>query len=165
MVPAAKNMVDRWKVQPDDEDARIERIVRKATEEIEMSPERYRSLLSAIKPVDIFIPLPLATTEGGALQPQKNREALDMIVELLKRFDKTKVTIEGYTDIDFKEASIEQNLALAERRAKEVSEYLMSKGIQRSRITLVSYGKDRPLVRGRATDAHKLNNRIRLIFT
>jgi peptidoglycan-associated lipoprotein len=49
--------------------------------------------------------------------------------------------IEGHCD---ERGTAEYNLALGERRAKATQTYLVSRGVQAERITLVSYGEERP---------------------
>jgi len=52
------------------------------------------------------------------------------------------VLIEGHCD---ERGTNEYNLALGERRAKSTMNYLVSQGVQASRITIISYGEERPL--------------------
>ena len=52
------------------------------------------------------------------------------------------VLIEGHCD---ERGTAEYNLALGERRAKSAMNYLVAQGVQASRITIISYGKERPL--------------------
>ena len=50
--------------------------------------------------------------------------------------------IEGHCD---ERGTNEYNLALGERRAKAAMNYLVSQGVQANRITIISYGKERPV--------------------
>jgi len=52
------------------------------------------------------------------------------------------VLIEGHCD---ERGTAEYNLALGERRAKSAMNYLVAQGVQANRITIISYGKERPL--------------------
>ena len=52
------------------------------------------------------------------------------------------VLIEGHCD---ERGTTEYNLALGERRAKAAMNYLVSNGVEASRITTISYGKERPV--------------------
>jgi peptidoglycan-associated lipoprotein len=52
------------------------------------------------------------------------------------------VLIEGHCD---ERGTAEYNLALGERRAKSAMNYLIANGIEASRITTISYGKERPV--------------------
>jgi len=65
------------------------------------------------------------------------------------------VLIEGHTD---ERGTAEYNLALGERRAKSAMNYLVAHGIDASRFSLVSYGKERPVCTER-TEACWAKNR------
>jgi peptidoglycan-associated lipoprotein len=60
----------------------------------------------------------------------------------LKQNANTLVLIEGHCD---ERGTNEYNLALGERRAKSTMNYLVSQGIQANRITIISYGEERPV--------------------
>jgi len=60
----------------------------------------------------------------------------------LKQNVNTLVLIEGHCD---ERGTNEYNLALGERRAKSTMNYLVSQGIQANRITIISYGEERPV--------------------
>ena len=66
------------------------------------------------------------------------------------------ILIEGHCD---ERGTREYNLALGERRANSVKEYLASMGIDESRLNIVSYGKERPDEEGSHDDAWTLNRR------
>ena len=68
----------------------------------------------------------------------------------------SKVRIEGHCD---ERGTREYNLALGERRANAVREYLSSMGIAPDRLNVVSYGKERPDVEGSFDDAWQKNRR------
>jgi len=67
---------------------------------------------------------------------------LDASAAYLKANPDQLVLIEGHTD---DRGTIEYNLALGERRAKSAMNYLVGQGIDASRFTLISYGKERPV--------------------
>lgn len=67
---------------------------------------------------------------------------LDDNAKWLKTNPRTLILIEGHCD---ERGTSEYNLALGERRAKATMNYLVSQGVQANRITLISYGKERPL--------------------
>lgn len=66
------------------------------------------------------------------------------------------LTIEGHCD---ERGSDEYNLALGERRAKAVGEYLTSLGVAVDRLTLISYGEEMPAVIGYDETAWQKNRR------
>jgi len=69
------------------------------------------------------------------------RGALQKDSEWMKRWKSTKVMVEGHAD---NRGTNEYNLALAERRAAAVRDYLVGLGIPASRITIVSKGEEAP---------------------
>ena len=69
-------------------------------------------------------------------------KTLDANRTWLKLHDNHLLLIEGHCD---ERGTAEYNLALGERRARTTMNYLVSRGIPASRITIVSYGKERPV--------------------
>jgi peptidoglycan-associated lipoprotein len=80
---------------------------------------------------------------------------LDAAVRWLKEHPETVVRIEGHSDDVGTSAS---NLAVGEKRAVAVMKYLVAKGLEPERISVVSYGSDRPLCMEK-TDACRAKNR------
>jgi peptidoglycan-associated lipoprotein len=66
------------------------------------------------------------------------------------------ILIEGHTD---ERGTNEYNLALGDRRAKSTMSYLVAHGIQSSRITILSYGEDRPLCQEQSEGCWSKNRR------
>ena len=69
------------------------------------------------------------------------RQALGQTADLLRKYPQIKVTIEGHCD---ERGSTEYNIALGDRRASAVKNYLVQLGIAADRMTTVSYGKEKP---------------------
>jgi peptidoglycan-associated lipoprotein len=91
-----------------------------------------------------------------------DREILNMLVKWLIEYPKYFVRIEGNCD---ERGSIEYNLALGQRRADEAMRYLVNIGIDKSRISTVSYGKEHPLDPGHNDDAWAKNRRDHFVLT
>ena len=72
----------------------------------------------------------------------------------MKNHEGTKIQIAGNCD---ERGSTEYNLALGARRANAAKAVLVYDGIAPSRISTISYGKERPLVRGSGEDVWKYN--------
>ena len=89
------------------------------------------------------------------LNPQA-RATLEKQAAWLKKFGSVKVTIEGHCD---ERGTREYNLALGERRANAVKDYLLALGIDGSRVKTLSYGKERPVAFGSNEEAWGLNRR------
>ena len=82
--------------------------------------------------------------------------ALDTQVAWLKKHDDVNVIVQGHCD---DRGTREYNMALGERRANAVKQYLVSQGIEESRISTISYGKERPAVLGNNEAAWAQNRR------
>ena len=74
----------------------------------------------------------------------------------LAQYSNVKVTIEGHAD---ERGTREYNLALGERRANSVKNYLAGQGVSADRISVISYGKERPAVEGSDESAWAQNRR------
>jgi peptidoglycan-associated lipoprotein len=80
----------------------------------------------------------------------------------LKQNGNARVQIEGHCD---ERGTTEYNLALGERRANAVREFLMKMGIPKSRIDTISYGKERPSDMGHDDAAWAKNRRAVFVIT
>lgn len=67
-----------------------------------------------------------------------------------------KIRIEGNCD---ERGSAEYNLALGERRAKAAQQYLAAMGVKSDRLSIISYGKEKPAVQGNDESAWTKNRR------
>jgi peptidoglycan-associated lipoprotein len=76
---------------------------------------------------------------------EDGRGTLAKQAEWLKKYTNYPITIEGKCD---ERGTREYNLALGERRANAVRQYLVAQGIPADRIKTISYGKERPEVVG-----------------
>ena len=85
-----------------------------------------------------------------------DRAILNNQSKFLNQNPSLKVTIEGHCD---ERGTREYNLALGEKRASSVKDYLISLGINSERISVVSYGKERPQVLGSNKAAWSMNRR------
>ena len=72
----------------------------------------------------------------------KARETLRKQSTYLRKNKNLNVTIEGHAD---ERGTREYNLALGERRANAAKDYLMTYGISGKRISVISYGKEKPV--------------------
>ena len=81
-----------------------------------------------------------ATNES--LLTTKSRDTLRKQAAWLRENTNVNVVIEGHAD---ERGTREYNLALCERRANAAKDYLMTYGISADRITVISYGKERPV--------------------
>lgn len=73
------------------------------------------------------------------------RQILDSQAQWLTQYQNTRITLEGHAD---ERGTREYNLALGDRRANAAKNYLAARGVSPSRITTISYGKERPIALG-----------------
>ncbi|HEY0900922.1 MAG TPA: peptidoglycan-associated lipoprotein Pal [Micavibrio sp.] len=86
----------------------------------------------------------------------EGQRVLEMQAEWLKRYPQNNVTIKGHAD---ERGTREYNLALGERRANAIKNYLVALGIPATRINTISYGKEQPAVMGSNEEAWAQNRR------
>ena len=84
------------------------------------------------------------------------KAALDADYALLRDFPDAIVKIEGHCD---ERGTVEYNLSLGEKRAQSAMNYLMGLGIASNRLSIISYGKERPTVAGSSESAWSKNRR------
>lgn len=86
----------------------------------------------------------------------EGRATLEKQSAWLNKYPNVAVTVEGHCD---ERGTREYNLALGERRAQAVKNYLVSLGVPASRLNTISYGKERPAVVGADEEAYSKNRR------
>jgi peptidoglycan-associated lipoprotein len=87
-------------------------------------------------------------------------KVLDVNAQWLKSNANQLVLIEGHCD---ERGTNEYNLALGERRAKSTMNYLVSQGVQASRITIISYGEERPVCTQKNEECWSKNRRAQFL--
>ena len=113
--------------------------------------------LNAKRPLgDVFFDYDSVTVKPEA------RTVLQTNFEYLKRWASTKVMIEGHADA---RGTNEYNLALGERRAAAVRDYLVSLGLDAGRATIVSKGEEQPQCSDENESCWQKNRRGTFIFT
>ena len=99
--------------------------------------------------------------DSSALDP-KAKETLNNNAKVLKDKSSLKVQIEGHTD---ERGGIQYNIALGERRANAAKSYLIDKGINADRLSIISYGKEKPVDQGHDEAAWAKNRRANFRVT
>jgi len=82
--------------------------------------------------------------------------------DILKDYPDYKLTIEGHCD---ERGSAEYNLALGDARAKAAKDYLVQVGIPSDQLSIISYGKDRPVCEEHDEACWQRNRRIHIVAT
>lgn len=90
------------------------------------------------------------------------KAALDANVALLQKYPDVKIQIQGHAD---ERGTTEYNMALGDRRANEVKDYLANQGVAPSRVTVVSYGEEAPLDATGGESAWSVNRRAEFVVT
>ena len=83
-------------------------------------------------------------------------------VNILRASPQVRLRIEGYCD---ERGSTAYNLALGNRRAEAIRQFLTGFGLSESRFEIVSVGEGRPLVQGSNEDAWARNRRVEFVIT
>lgn len=86
----------------------------------------------------------------------EGRTILENQAQWLAKYRDARITLEGHCDI---RGTREYNMGLGARRAHSIKMFLISKGVDASRIHTVSYGKERPEFEGDSEDVHYKNRR------
>lgn len=108
---------------------------------------------------------PLQTVFFGFNSAQlssSTRAALDANAQVLKDNDDVEIQVEGHCD---ERGGVQYNLALGERRARAVKNYLVSMGVSASRISTISFGKERPVSFGHDESSWSRNRRANFVVT
>ncbi|MEO7307172.1 MAG: OmpA family protein [Ferruginibacter sp.] len=88
--------------------------------------------------------------------------ALDKLVQIFKEYPETNILVEGHTD---DKGADDYNMALSQRRAMAVGNYLKSYGIPASRLTINWYGETQPKVENTSDVARAENRRVEFGIT
>lgn len=91
-----------------------------------------------------------------------DRETLIIHARDLSENPNKQIRLEGHAD---ERGTREYNLALGERRAESIRDFLVVNGASRSQIETVSYGEERPAVEGQTEDAYSQNRRVEIVVT
>ncbi len=97
-----------------------------------------------------------------ALLTDEAKRTLNENAAWLKTNARARVIVEGHCD---ERGTNEYNLALGERRAKAVRDYLVAAGIEGGRLRTISYGKERPLDPGHDEAAWRVNRRAQFTLS
>ncbi len=90
------------------------------------------------------------------------RSDLEHNANLLKQYSTVEVQIEGHCD---ERGGVQYNLALGERRASAILNYLSALGVSKSRVSIISFGKERPLTYGHDESSWSQNRRGNFVVT
>jgi peptidoglycan-associated lipoprotein len=83
-------------------------------------------------------------------------------VDILRASPQVQIQIQGHAD---ERGSTEYNLALGNRRAEAIRQFLAGFGIAEGRFSIISYGEERPLEMGQSEAAWSSNRRGQFVIT
>lgn len=92
----------------------------------------------------------------------ESRNVIETNANWLRQNPVARIQIEGHCD---ERGSVQYNLALGERRAESTRRYLESLGVDASRLSTISYGKERPVDPGHTEEAWAKNRRAEFVVT
>ncbi|WP_221406535.1 OmpA family protein [Reichenbachiella sp. 5M10] len=99
----------------------------------------------------------LIFARGKSVITPESYEELDALADWLDQRPNTIIQLEGHTDF---QGNAQANLELSEERVLAVKEYLIKKGIKKSRIRTKAFGGTEPLTRERTPEARTKNRRV-----
>lgn len=116
-----------------------------------MSPERMKQLLAKRT---VYFEFDSSTLVG------ENLEIVQAHGQHLAA-SKTKVSLEGHAD---ERGTREYNLALGERRGQSVERVMRALGVGSDRVKVVSFGEEKPVVKGSDESAWSKNRRVEIVY-
>lgn len=90
------------------------------------------------------------------------RSVLEQNAQWLKLTNQVDIQVEGHCD---ERGGHQYNLALGERRARSIKDYLVALGVSEARISIISYGKEKPVSFGHDDDSWSKNRRGNFVVT
>ncbi|MCB9781158.1 MAG: peptidoglycan-associated lipoprotein Pal [Alphaproteobacteria bacterium] len=90
-----------------------------------------------------------------------SKNALKANATIMSQHASIEVEVQGHCD---ERGTTDYNLALGQRRAQAVADYLAAQGIAKSRVQIVSYGEEKPVARGAGETAWSQNRRAEFVI-
>ena len=101
----------------------------------------------------------LIFAQGKALIDPQSHQELDEVVQMMRDNDKIIIQLEGHTD---NLGNADANLELSQKRVDAVKKYIVSRGIQKSRVKTKAFGGSQPITNGVTPEARNMNRRVEL---
>jgi len=113
-----------------------------------------------VKPIEQKITLHILYKVGSAEIDEANKAILDDLATRLMTYKDVKLEIGGYTDATGT-ATANQKLSL--KRAQKVMDYLISKGVEKDRLTAMGYGATNFIADNKTEEGRKENRRVEIV--
>lgn len=117
-----------------------------------------------VSETEVVIQLPgaiLFDFDSANIRPDADR-ALTDVAEVIKAYTQRPVRIEGHTDSI---ATDDYNQSLSERRAASVVNWLVSHGVERTRLQSAGFGEKKPVATNDTPAGRQLNRRVEVVIT
>jgi outer membrane protein OmpA-like peptidoglycan-associated protein len=99
---------------------------------------------------------------GKAIIKTESYSLLDELATMLKKYDDTRIILEGHTDSEGDDAA---NMKLSKDRAKAVADYLVEKGIDKGRVFSDGFGETKPIADNKTPEGRQKNRRVDMRLT
>ena len=103
----------------------------------------------------------LMFTKNSSVLSDDSKKSLDQISIALKKYNNTKLVIEGHTDGS---GSATHNHVLSEQRAQAVANYLTSQQVAAGRIKVIGRGESQPLFANKTEEGRRQNRRVEIVI-
>ena len=113
-------------------------------------------------PLDSFQPEVVYFAFDSSELSAAAQASLSDLADRLRQSKSSTIQIEGHCD---ERGTVQYNLALGERRALSVKNYLVNLGVEESRLTTLSYGEEKPVDTGHSESAWSRNRRAEFILS
>ncbi|HMJ69060.1 MAG TPA: OmpA family protein [Cyclobacteriaceae bacterium] len=97
--------------------------------------------------------------QGKSVIDPASFDELDEVAQMLIDHSKLVIQLEGHTD---NQGSISKNMELSQDRVDEVKDYLVDKGVGKSRVKTKAFGGTKPLSNEKTVEARNLNRRVEI---
>lgn len=97
--------------------------------------------------------------QGKSVIDPASFDELDEVAQMLIDHPKLVIQLEGHTD---NQGSMSKNMELSQDRVDEVKEYLVDKGVSKSRVKTKAFGGTKPLSNEKTVEARNLNRRVEI---
>ena len=137
----------------------IDATTRRAQEEAAAAAARAAAAEERMRPAALATTLFYFDFDVSEIRPA-DRDVLAIHARDLAANPNKRIRLEGHAD---ERGTREYNLALGERRAESIQNYLIVNGAARRQIETVSYGEERPAERGQNETAWQANRRVEFV--
>lgn len=119
----------------------------------DLKPEEKKFLADAARAVQFEV--------GKATLKAESYSILDQVAEIIKKYPRYSLSIEGHTDNVGNEAN---NKQLSEERAKSCYEYLIARGVANERMKYVGFGESKPIADNSTQEGRDKNRRVEFVL-